>query len=97
VGQENLTWDQMLSRLAAADGRQVRVIHLPAALITLGGATLWGLHQLQGVEHGLDARHIAAIQTAETYLDPAVAREAFGLPEDDLDEAFRETVRACQD
>ena len=27
----------------------------------------------------------------------SAAREAFGLPEDDLDEAFRETVRACPD
>ena len=36
IGQENLTWPQMLTRLAAADERKVRVVTLPIWLIQFG-------------------------------------------------------------
>ncbi len=96
IGQENLTWTEMLSRLAAADGRQVRVAALPTFLIQVGLFALWLTHWLQGKEHGLDPRFYAAIQTAETYLDPLPSQQSLAYEPADLDEAFRETVEACK-
>ncbi len=95
IGQENLTWKQMLSRLAEADGRKIRVCTLPAFLIDIGGRALWLLHRLQGSEHGLDPRYYSNIQTAQTTLDAEAAQKALGFEYGDLNEAFRETVNAC--
>ena len=95
VGQENLTWPEMLMRLARADRRQVRVITVPNWAVegVLSGVTLF--HHLQNKEAGLDLRHFARLQTAETYIDPEIARRALGIKLDSLDDAFRQTVAAC--
>ncbi len=96
IGQENLTWTQMLSRLAAADGRRVRVVALPAWVIKLGMLGVLLVHKLHGKEGGLNLRYFAPLQIAETFLDPEPSRKALGYELDDLDEAFRETVEACK-
>jgi dihydroflavonol-4-reductase len=96
IGQENLTWPEMLTRLAQADGRQIRVVTLPTWLI---GAAMQGVllsHLIQGKEGGLDLRYFAALQTAKTFIDPETSRQALGYELDSLDEAFRKTVAACQ-
>lgn len=95
IGQENLTWTEMLTRLAAADGRQVRVAALPRGLIhaAMQGVHLW--HTVKGRESGLNLRYFAALQTAETFLDPDASRRALGYEAGDLEEAFRQTVEAC--
>lgn len=95
VDGENLTWAEMLSRLAAADGRKVRVVALPKLLIKVGLLGLWLVHSLQGKEHGLDPRQFADLQTAETFLDPMPTQQALGYEPADLDEAFRDTAAAC--
>jgi nucleoside-diphosphate-sugar epimerase len=95
IGQENLTWAEMLERLARADGRRVRVVALPVWLVRLGLMGLWLRHELQGKEAGLDPRHFAQVQTAETFLDARASQSALGFESADLDEAFAATVRAC--
>jgi nucleoside-diphosphate-sugar epimerase len=95
IGQENLTWTQMLTRLAAADGREVRVAALPTGLVKAGMYALWFVHWLQGKEHGLDPRHYATIQTGETYLEAAVSQQALGYEPAAMNEAFRQTAEAC--
>lgn len=99
IGQENLTWREMLTRLARADRRQVRVVTLPARAV---GAVMSGValvhelqNNLQNKESGLDLRHFAKLLTAETYVNPKIATRALGFELDDLDDAFRQTVTAC--
>jgi dihydroflavonol-4-reductase len=97
IGQENLAWPQMLSRLAAADGRQVRrVLILPTWLIHVAMQGVLLSHNLKGREGGLNLRYFAPLQTAETYIDPQLSQKALGYELDNLDESFRETVAACQ-
>ncbi len=96
IGQENLTWEQMLTRLAAAEGRQVRVLPLPGWLIQFALHIAALLHALTGKEGGLNLRHFAALQTAQTFLDPEASRQALGYAFGDLDEAFRDTLTACR-
>jgi nucleoside-diphosphate-sugar epimerase len=97
IGQENLTWKQMLSRLARADGRAVRVATLPSWVIKLGMLGVLLLHKLRGKESGLNLRYFSALQTAETYLDPELSRRELGYELDALDDAFHGTVKACKD
>jgi dihydroflavonol-4-reductase len=96
IGQENLTWREMLMRLARADQRQVRVVTLPTGAVSglLSGVKLF--HHLQNKEGGLDLSHFASLQTAEAFIDPDIACRALGYELDDLDDAFRQTVQACR-
>ena len=95
IGGENLTWAEMLTRLAAADGRRVRVVTIPDWLLKVGLFFVWLVHALQGREGGLDLRRFAPLQTARAFLDPEPSSTALGYEVAGLDEAFRQTVEAC--
>lgn len=97
IGDENLTWSELLTRLAHADGRRVRVVTLPGWLVRVALHGLWLAHLLQGREAGLDPRYFAPLQTAETFLDPEPSKRALGYQTGGLDEAFRLVVEACRD
>ncbi|MFH1523419.1 MAG: epimerase, partial [Chloroflexota bacterium] len=96
IGQENLTWTQMLTRLAAVDGRKVKIVTLPTWVIQLGMLGVLLSHKLRGKEGGLNLRYFAPLQTAATFLDPASSQEALGYQPASLDEAFRKTVEASK-
>jgi hypothetical protein len=96
IGQENLIWAEMLTRLATADERQVRVVTLSVWVIQLGMIGVLLSHQLQGKEGGLNLRYFTPLQTAETFLDPTPSQKALGYEPGSLDEAFRKTVGACK-
>ena len=96
IGQENLTWTQMLTRLAYADGRKVRVVRLPSWAIHLGMLRVLLNHKLQKKEAGLHLRYFAQLQAAETFLDPQPSQEVLGYQTSGLDVAFQETVAACK-
>ena len=72
-----------------------RCATLPSWALGAGLRAVKLLHRLQGREGGLDPAHLAALQSAETYFDPAPAREALGFGSGGLDEALAETVQAC--
>jgi hypothetical protein len=96
VGHENLTWREMLERLAQADQREVRVVTMPTWAVAAGMLGVWIFHQLHGKEGGLDLRCFARLQTAQTFVDPEISRRALGFKLDGLDDAFRKTVAACR-
>lgn len=96
IGQENLTWTQMLVRLARADGRAVWVVTLPSWIIKLGMFGVLLIHILQGKESGLNLCYFASLQTIKTFIDPQPSQEALGYQTGNLDDAFQETVEACK-
>jgi nucleoside-diphosphate-sugar epimerase len=96
IGQENLTWTHMLTRLARADGRMIRVVRLPSWFINIGMFGVLLIQKLQRKEGGLNLSHFVQLQTAETYLDPQPSQKALGDQTGGLDEAFQETVEACK-
>lgn len=96
IGQENLSWAQLLGRLARADGRRIRVVTVPTPFVRLGFGAVQLAHRLQGKEGGLDLPQFTAVQTAQAHIDPARSRQALGYALDDLDRAFRETVAAVR-
>ncbi len=95
IGDENLTWTELLRRLARADGRTVKIVLLPNWLVKAGLFGVWFINWLRGIEAGLDPRHFAGLQTAETFLDPASTKAQLGYETGGLDDAFQKTVQAC--
>jgi hypothetical protein len=95
IGDENLTWEAMLTRLAKAAEIRKRVITLPDWIIR-GGMWLVELYfKLQEKEGGLALVHFTDLQTAQTFFDPTGSRTALGYSQGGLDQAFKETVEAC--
>jgi nucleoside-diphosphate-sugar epimerase len=74
VADENLTWDVMMARIAAAVGRPRRVRRLPAAALRasckLGGA----LQALGRKESGINPGHVADLLLAELFIEPTTGR-----------------------
>ncbi|CCH18464.1 NAD-dependent epimerase/dehydratase family protein [Micromonospora lupini] len=86
VADENLTWHDMLGRIAEAVGRPRRVGRLPTgaakAALRLGGAA----QGLGGKESGINPTHLADLLLAELFVEPTTGRS--------LDSALRETFPA---
>jgi nucleoside-diphosphate-sugar epimerase len=95
VGDENLTWVDLLTRLGAAAGLKKRIITLPNWIVRLGMGIVEQFIHFQGKEGGLDLVRFSELQTSETFFDPSPTREALGYGSGGLDEALRETVEAC--
>lgn len=96
VGDENLTWTEMLKSLSRLAGREKRVISIPNFIAR---AAMWSLHLLHGLkgrEGGINPAAFAAIQTANTFFDPSPSLKALGYGSGRLEKALRETVEATE-
>ncbi|AEB44321.1 NAD-dependent epimerase/dehydratase family protein [Micromonospora maris] len=86
VADVNLTWTDMLTRIAEAVGRRRRVARLPAAAaraaLCLGGAA----QALGGKESGINPTYLADLLLADLFIEPTTGRP--------LDAALRETFAA---
>jgi hypothetical protein len=82
--------------LSKLTGKEKHVVSLPNWLATIAGALLKTQHFFEGKEGGLDPIKLIQIQTAKTFFDPTVAREALGFNSSDLDAALQKTVEACK-
>ncbi|MEU4401130.1 NAD(P)H-binding protein [Micromonospora orduensis] len=86
VADENLTWDDMIGRIAEAVGRRRRVSRLPSgaarAALRLGGA----LQSLGRKESGVNPSHLADLLLADLFVEPTTGRS--------LDAALRDTFPA---
>ncbi|MET8232005.1 NAD(P)H-binding protein [Micromonospora sp. NPDC005298] len=86
VADENLTWNDMITRVAGAVGRRRRVSRLPSgaakAALRLGGT----LQALGRTESGINPRHLADLLLADLFVEPTTGRS--------LDAALRETFPA---
>jgi nucleoside-diphosphate-sugar epimerase len=83
VADENLTWHEMVSRIAAAAGRPRRVRRLPSAVVR---AALRGGGLVQNLRHqksGVDPAYFGDLLLAELFVEPASGRS--------LDPAFRDS------
>ena len=97
IGDENLSWKDLLGRISALTGRRKPVVTLPDWLVCSGASLLRALHSLQDRESGLEPVAFVKVQTAETYFDPSPARAALGFGSGGLDEALAATIAACTD
>ena len=95
VGDENLTWVEFLERILRILGKKKRIVIVPTCLVRLVLRLVGLQHRLRGRESGLDPVRFAAIQTRNTFFDPAPAAQELGYGRGNLEEAFKNTVKAC--
>ena len=95
VGDENLTWVEFLERILHILCKKKRIVIVPTCLVRLLLRAVALQHRLRGKEGGLDPVKFAAIQTRNTFFDPAPAAEELGYGRGNLEEAFKDTVEAC--
>ncbi|PKH46138.1 epimerase [Dehalococcoides mccartyi] len=95
VGDENLSWDALLSKFGVILGKPKKVLHLSAFILRLAALGLKSIHRLQGRESGLDPVSYITLQTRNTFFDPILSRKALGYGQGGLDTALKDTVDAC--
>ncbi len=96
VGDENLSWTELMERLAAALGRPRRAHMLPDRVVEAGLRPVHWWQQSRGREAGLYLPAFARILNRGFYFDPAPFRSALGFTSGGLDEAIAETVHAAE-
>lgn len=94
IGEENLTWVELLGRLSRLAGRPKRVITVPTPIIRGALGMYQIILQVRGLESGLMPLPYATIQTSNMFFDPAPARAALGFGQGDLDHALQATIDA---
>lgn len=93
IAEANLTWAELLTRLAQATGRSpVRVHTLPPRLLgaVLGLAAL--RYRVTKREPGLNPARMTALLTREAYLDPDLCRAELGVTPGGLEQSLRDTI-----
>jgi hypothetical protein len=83
VADENLTWQDMLTRIAAAAGRPRKVRHLPATAVRAGTGLGGVLQSLSGKETGLNTGRLARLLLRDLFVEPITGHS--------LEPAFHET------
>ena len=94
VGDENLTWIEFLERILRILGKKKRIVILPTCLVRLMLRVVELQHRLRGRESGLDPVRFAAIQTRNTFFDPAPAADELGYGRGNLEQAFTVFLKA---
>ncbi|MHC1740511.1 MAG: NAD-dependent epimerase/dehydratase family protein [Anaerolineaceae bacterium] len=95
IGDENLSWVDLLYKLSRLTGKEKKVISLPNWLAVVAGAFIKGLHSMQGKQGGLDPVELIKLQTAMTFFDPAQSRKELTYGSGGLEAALEKTVEAC--
>jgi hypothetical protein len=86
VADENLTWQEMVARIAVTVGRPRRVHRLPAAVVR-AALQAGGLAQdLRHQKSGVDPAHLGDLLLTDLFIEPASGRS--------LDAAFRDSFAA---
>jgi nucleoside-diphosphate-sugar epimerase len=95
IGDQNVTWAELIAKIAAIDGVEREVITTRHA--QLRAAASEGARQLKaaGLDVGIRPVPYVDIQCANAFFDPEPSRIALGLTSGSLDEAIREQVEMC--
>lgn len=97
IGDENLSWDEMLEVMLRTLGMSdKKVIHIAPWVGTLLGRMQRRIEAKRGKESGLDAELVFAdVMCERLFMDPSLSVAALGYGRGGVREAIEETVRAC--
>jgi nucleoside-diphosphate-sugar epimerase len=96
IGDQNMTWVEMLQNMMTAMSIRKKIITLPVWLTNIAAVILKTIHWLSAKESGLEPVEFMKVQTSLTFLDSSEAMRSLNYQSGDLSEAFRKTVQACQ-
>jgi hypothetical protein len=91
VADENLTWNDMIARIAEAVGRRRRVGRLPAGTVRASLRVGGMLQALGRKESGINPTHLADLLLAELFIEPTTGRSL----DPALHETFTDTASAA--
>jgi dihydroflavonol-4-reductase len=96
IGDENLTWVELLERINAIANRRPKQIYLLRrglfSDLTKMGAYF---HEFFGRRSGLDQKHISELINLNAFVETGKTKRRLRYEGGDLEEALRETVKAC--
>ncbi len=96
IGDENLTWVEMLERIGnIVNSKPKNITLLQRGLfsdLTRMGAFF---QEFIGISSGLDHRYISKLINLEAFLDTSEIKKQLQYEGGDLDQAFADTVKAC--
>jgi nucleoside-diphosphate-sugar epimerase len=92
IATANLTWAELMRRLAAAAGRErIRGLRLGPRTTTVACAAGGWLQRLRGTEYGFGPAQTSLLLSNDIFVDLTVGQD-LGIGPDDLDQAFRDTA-----
>ncbi len=95
IGDENITWHELLGRLCFLIGRNKRVVELPTTLVRFIMRAVYIFFKLRGRESGLDPVEMVRLHTMNTFFDPGPSKRILKHGGGGLNEALSDTVMAC--
>lgn len=96
IGDENLTWDEMLALMLGALGIRKKVHHIPTFVGTLFGRSRRNADARCGRESGLNyALLFEDVMSEFLYLDPTRSVNALRYGRGGVREAIAQSARAC--
>ena len=95
IGGTNLTWVQLMEEISRLAGKPKRVITIPTWLVKVGAWCLRFVHDLKGLESGLEPVAFIDLQTRNTFIDPKSSQSVLQYSSENLTSALTDTVIAC--
>jgi len=96
VGGENIRFSALNRKLADLMGLEDKKIQkIPKWLIKIIFRKMTKAEAASGRESGADHVRMADIYYRDTFIDPEIVRSELGVEKDNLDQALKETIKAC--
>ncbi|MFO7612531.1 MAG: NAD(P)H-binding protein [Clostridia bacterium] len=96
IGDENMEWKRLLGIMLDEMGEKKKIVYIPEFAASLQGLKMKREHRAKGLESGLDPAHLFRdIQCRYLYIDAGESKVELGYDGGGLEDAIRETVRAC--
>lgn len=95
IGDENLTWTQLLQLMCRAIGRKDDKVHIiDNTVLKSMSWMLDAIHSIKGLEGGLHSREFANLLVENAFFDPSASQTALGYNRGTLEQAIQATVAA---
>ena len=92
IGDQNVTWAELIAKIAAIDGVERRAVTTRHAQLRAAARKTAQQLEAAGLDVGIRPVPYVDIQCANTFFDPEPSRIALGLTSGGLDDAIREQV-----
>jgi nucleoside-diphosphate-sugar epimerase len=95
IGDQNVTWAELIAKIGAIDGVERRVVTTRHAQLRAAARETAQQLEAAGLDVGIRPVPYVDIQCANAFFDPEPSRIGLGLTSGGLDEAIREQVEMC--
>ncbi|MCC5669405.1 hypothetical protein LC653_37630 [Nostoc sp. CHAB 5784] len=94
IGDENITWAELLERFARAAGRQTKVHTIPKGLVHASGTSIAWCLRLLGYESGLEPHKWSRSCVEKLYFDPSPTQQILQYPRGNINQVIANIVNS---